>query len=109
MNLLWPAMVVLGFLAEGPVPDFSRIWKQSKEQCWPKRTGVTLRIQHRDTELVVETTSNGLSARHVLQRYSTDGVESKSTGADGGGNRPLSHHNAVCAGRLMPTSTRFCS
>jgi hypothetical protein len=33
--------------------------------------------------LVVETTSNGRVARHALQRYTADGVESKSTGADG--------------------------
>jgi hypothetical protein len=32
---------------------------------------------------VVETTSKGLTTRHALQRYTTDGVESKSTGADG--------------------------
>jgi hypothetical protein len=44
---------------------------------------VTLRIEHRNPELVVETTSRGLITRHALQRYTTDGVESKSTGADG--------------------------
>jgi hypothetical protein len=33
--------------------------------------------------LVVETTSKGLITRHALQRYTTDGAESKSTGADG--------------------------
>jgi hypothetical protein len=83
MNLLI-AIVALGFLAEGPVPNFSESWKQSNEQCSPKRTGdVTLRIQHRDPELVVETTSKGLSTRHALQRYTTDGIESESTGADG--------------------------
>ena len=66
------------------LPDFSGIWKQSNELCSPKRTGdVTLRIEHRDPRLIVETTSKGLITRHALQRYSTDGVESKSTGADG--------------------------
>jgi hypothetical protein len=83
MNLLI-AVVAIGFLADGPVPNFSGSWKQSNEQCSPKRTGdVTLRIEHRDPELVVETTSKGLSTRHALQRYTTDGIESKSTGADG--------------------------
>jgi len=71
-------------MAEGPIPDFSGTWKQSNEQSSPKRTGdVTLRIEHRDPELVVETTSKGLIARHALQRYTTDGKESKSIGADG--------------------------
>ena len=32
---------------------------------------------------MIETTSKGLIARHALQRYTTDGVESKSIGADG--------------------------
>ena len=81
MNLFLIALAALGFLTEGPVPDFSGSWKQSNEQSSPKRTGdVTLRIEHRDPELVVETTSKGRSMRHALQRYTTD-VESKSTGA----------------------------
>jgi hypothetical protein len=84
MNLILIAIAALGLLAEGTVPDFSGTWKQSNEQCSPKRTDdVTLKIQHRDPELVVETTSKELTARHALQRYTTDGVESKSTGADG--------------------------
>jgi hypothetical protein len=84
MNFLLVTMAVLGFAAQGPLPDFSGIWKQDNEQCSPKRTGdVTLRIEHRDPELIVETNSNGLIARHALQRYTTDGAESKSTGADG--------------------------
>jgi hypothetical protein len=71
-------------VAEGQVPDFSGNWKQSNEQCSPKRTGdVTLKINHRNPELVVETTSKGLTLRHAVQRYTTDGVESKSIGADG--------------------------
>jgi hypothetical protein len=84
MKLLFIAIAAFGFAAEGPLPDFSGSWKQSNEQCSPKRTGdVMLRIQHRDPELVVETTSKGRVVRHALQRYTTDGVESKSTGADG--------------------------
>ena len=47
------------------------------------RRSLTLVIQHRDPELVVETISKGLIARHAVQRYTTDGAESKSTGADG--------------------------
>jgi hypothetical protein len=81
MNLLLIAAVVFGLVAEGPIPDFSGIWKQSNEQSSPKRTGdVTLRIAHRDPELVVETTSKGLIARHALQRYTTDGKESTAAG-----------------------------
>jgi hypothetical protein len=83
MQLLLIAIASLG-LAAGPLPDFSGSWKQSNEQCSPKRTGeVILKIEHRDPELIVETTSKGLIARHALQRYTTNGVESKSTGADG--------------------------
>jgi hypothetical protein len=84
MNLLLIAAVAFGLVAEGPMPDFSGTWKQSNERSSPKRTGdVTLRIEHRDPELVVETTSKGLLARHALQRYTTAGTESKSIGADG--------------------------
>jgi hypothetical protein len=78
------AIAALGPAAEGPLPDFSGNWKQSNEQCFPPRTGeVTLKIDHRDPDLVVETTSRGRIARHAVQRYTTDGVESKSIGADG--------------------------
>jgi hypothetical protein len=84
MNLILIAAVALGLVAEGPTPDFSGTWKQSNEQSLPRRTGdVTLRIEHRDPELIVETTSKGLITRHALQRYTTDGKESKSIGADG--------------------------
>jgi hypothetical protein len=84
MNLMLIAIAALGLLAEGTVPDFSGIWKQNNELCSPKRTGdVMLSIQHREPELLVETTSTGRTAKHALQRYTTDGLESKSTGADG--------------------------
>jgi hypothetical protein len=52
----------------------------------PKRNGdVTLRIEHHDPELIVETTAlrNSGSPRHAVQRYTTDGKTSVSTGADG--------------------------
>jgi len=51
----------------------------------PRKGDVTLRIEHRDPGLIVETTvqrSSGPS-RHALQRYSTDGKATVSTGADG--------------------------
>ena len=57
-----------------PHPDFSGIWKQSNERCIPVKTGnVTLRIDHRDPELIVETSilrGAGLP-RQAVQRYST--------------------------------------
>jgi hypothetical protein len=84
VNLLLIVAMAFGLAAEASVTNFSGTWKQSNEQSSPKRTGdVTLRIEHRDPELVVETTSKGLITRHALQRYTTDGKESKSTGADG--------------------------
>jgi hypothetical protein len=84
MKLLLFVIAVLNLAAGAPAPGFSGIWKQSNEQCSPKRTGdVTLRIEHRDPELVIETTSRGLITRHALQRYTADGAESVSTGADG--------------------------
>jgi len=84
MKLLVIAIAVFGLAADGPLPDFSGTWKQSNEQCSPKRSGdVTLKIEHRDPKLVVETTAKGRVERHALQRYTTDGAESTSTGADG--------------------------
>jgi hypothetical protein len=65
-------------------PNLSGNWRQDNERCLPKRTGdVRLTIQHRDPVLVIETTSKGQIARQTSQRYTTDGVESVSTGADG--------------------------
>jgi len=56
MNLLLIAAVTFGLAAGAPMPDFSGTWKLSNEQSSPKRTGdVTLRIEHRDPELIVET------------------------------------------------------
>jgi hypothetical protein len=86
MNFLLIAITLVGFAAGdgAPAPDLSGSWKQDNEHCSPKRSGdVTLKIQQSNSELVVETTSKGLIARHALQRYTTDGVESASTGADG--------------------------
>ena len=67
-------------------PDFSGTWKQSNERSIPNRTGnVTLHIDHRDPELTVETTilRSAAAPRHAVQRYTTDGKVSISTGADG--------------------------
>ncbi|MGD0938927.1 MAG: hypothetical protein ABR905_04375 [Terracidiphilus sp.] len=66
--------------------DFSGQWKQDNDRCLPKRNGdVTLRIEHHDPELTIETTmSHGSqNPRHALQKYTTDGRISVSTGADG--------------------------
>ncbi len=52
----------------------------------PKRVGdVILHIEHREPDLTVETTALRVSGvpRHAVQRYSTDGKTSVSTGADG--------------------------
>jgi hypothetical protein len=67
-------------------PDFSGQWKQNDDHCQPKCSGdVTLHIEHHDPELTVETTMprSLLKPRHAVQKYTTDGSVSASTGADG--------------------------
>lgn len=67
-------------------PDFSGVWKQDNDHCLPKRNGdVTLRIEHHDPELTIETSISHDSAnlRRAIQTYTTDGRSSISTGADG--------------------------
>ena len=67
-------------------PDFSGLWKQDNDRSQPKRTGdVTLRIEYHDPELTVETSisRNPASRRHAVQKYTTDGKISVSTGTDG--------------------------
>jgi hypothetical protein len=67
-------------------PDFSGQWKQDNDRCQPKRNGdVVLRIEHHDPELTVETSisRNSASSRQAIQKYTTDGKVSVSTGADG--------------------------
>ena len=67
-------------------PDFSGPWKQDNDRCLPKRNGdVMLQIEHHDSELTVETSisRNSASSRHAVQKYTTDGKLSVSTGADG--------------------------
>ena len=91
---LW-AQICLGILvlSGAPVtawaqtaPNFSGLWKQDNDRCQPKRNGdVTLRIEHHDPELTVETliSRNSRNSRHAVQKYTTDGIVSVSTGADG--------------------------
>jgi len=67
-------------------PDFSGLWKENNDRCQPPRKGeVTLRIEHHDPELTVETSisRNSASPRRAVQQYTTDGKVSISTGADG--------------------------
>jgi hypothetical protein len=67
-------------------PDFSGLWKQDNDRCQPKRNGdVTLRIEHHDPELTVETSisRNSASLRHAVQKYTTDGKVTVSAGTDG--------------------------
>jgi hypothetical protein len=68
------------------LPNFSGVWKQANERCVPPRKGeVTLRIQHRDPELVVSTSIQRSSGtpRQAVQRYTAGGQVSVTTGADG--------------------------
>lgn len=67
-------------------PDFSGLWKQDNDRCEPKRNGdVSLRIEHHDPKLTVETSisRNSSNSRQSVQKYTTDGKASMSTGADG--------------------------
>ncbi len=70
--MLAQLFLLLALLAPGH-PDFSGTWKLNGRD-------VTLHIMHRDPEFDVETLSKG---RHAMQRYTTDGRESVSTGIDG--------------------------
>jgi hypothetical protein len=86
LGLLPILLLVPDGVCSPPNPNFSGTWKLSGERSIPKRNGnVTLRIEHRDPELTVETTMVRGSGepRHALQRYTTDGKVSISTGADG--------------------------
>jgi len=67
-------------------PDFSGSWKQDNDRCQPKRSGdVTLRIEHHEPAFIVETSISrrGEIPRHAVQKYTTDGKVSVSTGTDG--------------------------
>jgi hypothetical protein len=80
------ALFAAGTAAFAQTPDFSGLWKQDNDRSQPKRDGdVTLRIEHHDPELTVETSisRDSASSRHAVQKYTTDGKVSVSTGADG--------------------------
>jgi hypothetical protein len=89
MRILLNAFVLSAITAVAwaqATPDCSGMWKRDNDRCQPPRSGdVTLRIEHRDLEFTVETTiSRALaSPRHAVQKYTTDGKVSISTGADG--------------------------
>lgn len=86
LGLLLAVFMASPGICSQPNPNFSGTWKQSNERSIPRRTGnVTLHIEHRDPELTVETTvlRGSAAPRHAMQRYTTDGKVSISTGADG--------------------------
>ena len=87
VTLLAPRGICLSFNPSfSGNPNFSGTWKQSNERSTPTRTGeVTLKIEHRDPELTVQTliVDKSGSLRHALQHYTTDTKTSMSTGADG--------------------------
>ncbi len=67
-------------------PDFSRLSKQDNDRCLPKRSGdATLCIEHHDPELTIETSvsHDSVNLRRAIQKYTTDGRASVSTGVDG--------------------------
>lgn len=81
---LLPALAALA--SAQTAPGFSGQWKQDNDRCQPKRSGdVTLRIEQNGPDLSVETSiSHGSGgSRHAVQKYTTDGKVSVSTGADG--------------------------
>ncbi len=66
-------------------PNFSGQWKQDNDRCQPRLSSeVTLRIEHHDRDLTVETfiTRSSANPQHVVQKYTTDGKVSMTTGAD---------------------------
>jgi hypothetical protein len=86
IGLLLVAVIAPAGLCSPSNPDFSGTWELSGERSTPKRTGnVTLHINQRDPDFTVETTiiRNSTAPRHAVQRYTTDGKVSVSTGADG--------------------------
>jgi hypothetical protein len=93
IHLLAPIWLGILMLSPAPVsaqtqttPDFSGLWKQDNDRCQPKRSGdITLRIEHLAPAFTVETTISRASAssRQAVQKYTTDGKVSVSTGTDG--------------------------
>jgi hypothetical protein len=82
--LLFPAITAA---AQPQIPlDFSGLWKQDNNRCTPKRSdNVALLIEHHDPELTLKTSISHdlMNSRRAIQKYTTDGKSSVSTGADG--------------------------
>jgi hypothetical protein len=79
-------LAIAGVAWPQAAPDFSGLWNQDNDRCQPKRGGdVTLRIEQSGPELTVETSiwHGSLNSRHAVQKYTTDGKASVSTGTDG--------------------------
>jgi hypothetical protein len=95
VSMFRPVRILLGSLllsaaatltSSQGTPDFSGVWKLDNDRSQPKRNGdITLRIERHDPELTVETSisRNSASSRHGIQKYTTDGNVTVSTGADG--------------------------
>lgn len=87
LGVLFLVLVFFGIVVPAEAgPEFSGMWRQDNERSQPKRSGeVVLRIEHHDPEVTVETTiAHGSgTTRHALQKYTTNGKASISTGADG--------------------------
>jgi hypothetical protein len=82
--LLFSAITIAARPQSGP--DFSGLWMQDNDRCLPKRSGnVTLLIEHHDPELTIKTSisHDSQDSRRAIQKYTTDGRASVSTGADG--------------------------
>jgi hypothetical protein len=82
--LLLPAMASVAW--PQAAADFSGQWKQDNDRSQPKRRGdIELRIEQNGPVLIVETSilHGSEGSRHAVQKYTTDGKVSVSTGADG--------------------------
>lgn len=93
-RLGWPRILLSAFILSAitvsawtqAAPNFSGLWKQDNDRCEPKRSGdVTLHIEQNGRNFTVETSivPSSSTPRHALQKYTTDGKVSVSTGADG--------------------------
>jgi hypothetical protein len=86
LGMLPTLLLAPAALCSPPNPNFTGTWKLSNERSIPARKGdITLRIDHRGPDLIVETTAqrNSGPPRHAVQRYAIDGKTSVSIGADG--------------------------
>ena len=71
-----------------PASDFPAFWAQDNDRCLAKRSSnVTLPIELHDPELTLETfiSHESTNSRRAIQKYTSDGRPSVSTGADGDG------------------------